>query len=119
LDLLDSLPYLEHGRYAIGHSLGGHNAIYTALFDERIKVVVSSCGFDSFLDYYGGDPKNWQHGARLVPGPLHADLAQYRDRLSEIHSTLRNSSARSRRELCGSTHRLGIPISNSRASMKS
>jgi hypothetical protein len=30
------------------------------VFDERIKVVVSSCGLDSFLDYYGGDPKVWQ-----------------------------------------------------------
>ena len=24
----------------IGHSLGGHNAIFTAVFDERIKAVV-------------------------------------------------------------------------------
>ncbi|HEU0040525.1 MAG TPA: alpha/beta hydrolase, partial [Verrucomicrobiae bacterium] len=57
LDLLDSLSFTKHGKYgALGHSLGGHNAIYTAVFDERIKVVVSSCGFDSFLDYYGGNP---------------------------------------------------------------
>src|SRR5207253_9118348 len=50
LDLLDSLPSVRKGKYgAIGHSLGGHNAIYTAVFDERIKVIVSSCGFDSFL----------------------------------------------------------------------
>ena len=61
LDLLDSLPYVKHGKYgAIGHSLGGHNSIYTAVFDQRIQVVVSSCGFDSYLDYYGGDPGNWQ-----------------------------------------------------------
>ena len=31
---------------ALGHSLGGHNAIFTAVFDPRLKVVVSSCGFD-------------------------------------------------------------------------
>jgi dienelactone hydrolase len=39
----------QPGRYgAIGHSLGGHNSVYTALFDPRLAVVVSSCGLDSF-----------------------------------------------------------------------
>ena len=60
LDLLDGLAQVRKGKYAaIGHSLGGHNAIYTAVHDERIRVVVSSCGFDSFLDYYGGNIKGW------------------------------------------------------------
>lgn len=60
MDLLDELPFVIHGRYAaIGHSLGGHNAIFTAVHDERVKVVVSSCGFDSYLDYYGGNIKGW------------------------------------------------------------
>lgn len=60
LDLLDTLPYVRRGSYAaIGHSLGGHNAIYTATFDQRVKTIVSSCGFDSFLDYYGGNIKGW------------------------------------------------------------
>jgi dienelactone hydrolase len=60
LDILDTLPAVRKGVYgAIGHSLGGHNAIYTALHDDRIKVIVSSCGFDSFLDYYGGNIKGW------------------------------------------------------------
>jgi dienelactone hydrolase len=60
LDLLDDLPQVRRGKYAaIGHSLGGHNAIYTAVHEERIGVVVSSCGFDSFLDYYGGNIKGW------------------------------------------------------------
>jgi dienelactone hydrolase len=60
LDLLDSLPYVQHGCFgAIGHSLGGHNAIYTAVFDERIKVIVSSCGFDSYRDYKNGDITGW------------------------------------------------------------
>lgn len=60
MDLLDGLPFVKHGRYgAIGHSLGGHNAIYTAVHDARVRVVVSSCGFDSFLDYYGGNVKGW------------------------------------------------------------
>lgn len=60
LDLLDSLPAVRPGHYAvIGHSLGGHNAIFTALHDRRLRTVVSSCGFDSFLDYYGGNIKGW------------------------------------------------------------
>lgn len=61
LDLLDAMPEVDktHGYAAIGHSLGGHNAIYTAVFDQRISVIVSSCGFDSFTDYYGGNIKGW------------------------------------------------------------
>jgi hypothetical protein len=34
----------------IGHSLGGHNSLFTAVFDSRIKIVVTSCGFDAFRD---------------------------------------------------------------------
>lgn len=61
IDLLASLPFVAPGPVgAIGHSLGGHNAVYTAAFDDRIGVVVSSCGLDLFTDYYGGDPKVWQ-----------------------------------------------------------
>jgi hypothetical protein len=60
LDLLDSLPFVEPGAYAaLGHSLGGHNAVYTAAFDERIKVTVSNCGLDSYRDYMKGDIKGW------------------------------------------------------------
>lgn len=67
LDLLESLPFVRPGRFgAIGHSLGGHNSIFTAVFDERIRVVASSCGFDSFLDYDGGDITGWT-GPRYMP----------------------------------------------------
>ncbi len=44
---------------AIGHSLGGHNAIFVAVFDERIRAVVSSCGWTPFHDYYGGNIAGW------------------------------------------------------------
>lgn len=43
----------------IGHSLGGHNAIFTSVFDERIQVAVSSCGFTRFHNYYGGKLRGW------------------------------------------------------------
>jgi dienelactone hydrolase len=85
LDLLESLPFVEPGRFgAIGHSLGGHNSVYTAVFDDRIKVVVSSCGLDSYLDYYSGDEKVWfpEKGwaqTRYIPR-----FADYRGRLAEI-----------------------------------
>lgn len=46
---------------AIGHSLGGHNAIFTAVFDRRIGAVVSSCGFTSFGCYRNGDLSGWAH----------------------------------------------------------
>lgn len=60
LDVLAEMPGVKRAGFgAIGHSLGGHNAIYTALFDDRIKVIVSSCGFDSYLDYL---PKLWEPG---------------------------------------------------------
>jgi dipeptidyl aminopeptidase/acylaminoacyl peptidase len=72
LDLLESLPFVQSGKFgAIGHSLGGHNAIFTAVFDERIKVIISSCGFDSFQDYMGGNIKGWTSD-RYMP-----KLAQY------------------------------------------
>ena len=44
---------------AIGHSLGGHNAIFVGVFDERVKAVVSSCGWCPFHDYYGGKIAGW------------------------------------------------------------
>jgi predicted dienelactone hydrolase len=60
VDLLESLGYVDGDRIgAIGHSLGGHNALYTAVFEPRIKAVVTSCGFNAFHDYYKGDLKGW------------------------------------------------------------
>lgn len=77
LDLLDSLPFVRKGAYgAIGHSLGGHNAIFTAVFDPRVQVVVSSCGFDSFQDYMDGDIVGWTsrfYMPKLLDYPL-ADI---------------------------------------------
>ncbi len=62
VDLLQSLPEVDAERIAaIGHSLGGHNAIFLAVFDPRIKAVVSSCGFNAFPKYYGGNLAGWSH----------------------------------------------------------
>ncbi|MEX0611251.1 MAG: alpha/beta fold hydrolase, partial [Pirellulales bacterium] len=67
VDLLQSLPEVDSERIGcIGHSLGGHNALFTAVFDERIKAVVTSCGFTSFHKYMGGDLHGWS-GPRYMP----------------------------------------------------
>jgi dienelactone hydrolase len=60
VDLLQSRPEVDPEKIGvIGHSLGGHNAMFTAAFDERLKVIVSNCGFTSFPKYYGGNLKGW------------------------------------------------------------
>lgn len=62
VDLLVSLPEVDPGRIgAAGHSLGGHNSLLLAAFDERIRAVVTSCGFTSFRKYKGGDLTGWSH----------------------------------------------------------
>ncbi|MFC3770805.1 alpha/beta hydrolase family protein [Paenibacillus sp. GCM10012303] len=61
LDLLASLDYVDSGRIgAIGHSLGGYNAFFLAGADERIRAIVSSCGFATFT----GDPNPNRWGRR-------------------------------------------------------
>ncbi|HEX4609294.1 MAG TPA: acetylxylan esterase [Urbifossiella sp.] len=85
LDLLDGLPFVDGTRFAaIGHSLGGHNAVYTAVFDPRIVTVVSSCGLDSYLDYYGGDPKNWDPERGWCQTRYMRKLADFKGRLADI-----------------------------------
>src|SRR5262249_7675531 len=86
LDLLASLPFVDHskGFGAIGHSLGGHNSVYTAVFDDRLKVIVSSCGLDSYLDYYNGDPKNWDPERGWCQTRYMRKLADYKGRLADI-----------------------------------
>jgi dipeptidyl aminopeptidase/acylaminoacyl peptidase len=67
IDLLQSLPEVDPERIGcIGHSLGGHNGLFTAVFDERIKAVVTCCGFTSFHKYMKGDLTGWS-GPRYMP----------------------------------------------------
>jgi dienelactone hydrolase len=49
VDLLETLPEVDADRIGvIGHSLGGHNAMFTSLFEPRLKAIVSNCGFTTF-----------------------------------------------------------------------
>lgn len=85
LDLLESLTYVDGHKFgAIGHSLGGHNAVYTAVFDPRIKAIVSSCGLDSYLDYMGGDPQRWDPEQGWCQTRYMLKLANYKGRLEDI-----------------------------------
>ena len=60
IDLLVSLPEVDSDRIGcIGHSLGGHNSLFTAAFDQRLKAVVTSCGFTAFHHYYEGKLAGW------------------------------------------------------------
>lgn len=64
VDLLESLPEVDADRIGcIGHSLGGHNAIFTAVFETRLKAIVSSCGFSSMQK---DDVPSWT-GPRYMP----------------------------------------------------
>lgn len=68
VDLLQSRPDVDPDCIGvIGHSLGGHNAIFTAAFDTRLRVIVSSCGW-TLLDYYNAGAKVTEtHGGALGP----------------------------------------------------
>lgn len=62
IDLLTSLPNVDPRRIAVcGHSLGGHNSLFAAAFDTRIRSAVTSCGFTAFAKYYNGDLSGWSH----------------------------------------------------------
>jgi len=62
VDLLQVHPDVDPNKIGtIGHSLGGHNAMFLAAFDDRVKIAVSSCGWTPF-EYYEtkkGRLKTW------------------------------------------------------------
>jgi len=65
IDVLETLPEVDATRIgSIGHSLGGYNTLFLGLFEPRVKVMVSSAGYNAFPDYAaskygGGDLNNW------------------------------------------------------------
>jgi pimeloyl-ACP methyl ester carboxylesterase len=79
VDLLQAMPEVDPERIGvIGHSLGGHNSLFLAAFDERIKVAVSSCGFTSFPRYYNGDLTGWSSATYMprIASAYHKDPRQ-------------------------------------------
>lgn len=64
VDLLQSLPEVDGARLGVlGHSLGGHGALFTAAFEPRLRAVVTSCGFTRF---HRDDVPSWT-GPRYMP----------------------------------------------------
>lgn len=60
VDLLQTLPEVDPARIGcVGHSLGGHNTLFTSFFEPRIKVLASSCGYTRFHRYYEGKLAGW------------------------------------------------------------
>jgi len=86
IDLVESLPFVDSskGVGVIGHSLGGHNAIYTAVFDGRITAIVSSCGFDTYPDYKDGAENNWFFGSGWCQIRYMPRMSDYRGDLEGI-----------------------------------
>lgn len=68
IDLLQSRADVDADNIGVlGHSLGGHNSIFLAAMDERIKVAVSSCGWTQFDFYNIGAEAEKKYGGRLGP----------------------------------------------------
>lgn len=66
LDVLTATDEVDGRRIGvIGHSLGGHNALFLAAFDPRAAALVTSCGFTSFPKYYGGNLTGWSHAGYM------------------------------------------------------
>lgn len=62
VDLLQSMAEVDARKIGVcGHSLGGHNSLFLAAFDTRVKCAVTSCGFNSFPKYFGGNITGWSH----------------------------------------------------------
>lgn len=49
----------------IGHSLGGHTAMFLGAFDQRVKIIVSSCGWTPFEYYNAGQSVTARFGSKL------------------------------------------------------
>ena len=70
VDLLQRHPDVDPAKIGtIGHSLGGHNAMFLAAFDDRVKIAVSSCGWTPFEFYETkkGRLKTWALPTYMPP----------------------------------------------------
>src|SRR5690625_2284888 len=81
VDVLQAREDVDAERIGVlGHSLGGHNAMFVAAFDPRLKVVVSSCGWTQ-MDYYDiGEAAHERYGGRLGPWAQDVYMPLFRDK---------------------------------------
>ncbi|MBN4074006.1 alpha/beta fold hydrolase [bacterium AH-315-E10] len=97
VDLLAECKDVDPDRIAcIGHSLGGHNTLFLAAFEPRIKVAVSSCGFTSWMrnDAEGngidGDLRDWTGPVYMprIAERYHSRAEQMPFRMEELLSLI-------------------------------
>ena len=68
IDLLQSLTEVDGQRIGvIGHSLGGHNSLFLAAYDERVRCVVSCCGYGTNEEYVKKHKFTGGEGVRYYP----------------------------------------------------
>jgi hypothetical protein len=61
IDVLESLEEVDADRIGtMGHSLGGHGAIFLAAYDERVKAAAGNCSADFFR--HNPDVEHWARG---------------------------------------------------------
>ena len=66
IDYLETLDFIDPNKIgSIGHSHGGITTLFSMAFDERIKVGVSNCGFDTFR--IDGNVWRWSRATALLP----------------------------------------------------
>ena len=81
IDLLQARPDVDPDRIGIiGHSLGGHSAMFTAAFDARLKVIVSSCGWTLMDHYNAGEAVTKKYGGALGPWAQERYMPLIRDK---------------------------------------
>ncbi|NHE56743.1 alpha/beta hydrolase family protein [Cyclobacterium plantarum] len=86
VDVLSQMEAVDPKRIGvIGHSLGGHNALFAAAHDTRIKVVVSSCGWTPFEFYDIGEAGTKNYGGRLGPWAQERYMPAIKNQLPDAH----------------------------------
>lgn len=74
IDLLQSLAEVDGQQIGvIGHSLGGHNSLFLAAYDERVRCVVSCCGYGTNEEYVKKHKFTGGEGVRYYPRIKDAD----------------------------------------------
>jgi len=81
VDLLAAREDVDSDRIGvIGHSLGGHGALFSGAFDTRLKVIISSCGW-TLMDYYNaGEEVTKKFGGALGPWAQERYMPLLRDK---------------------------------------
>lgn len=83
IDLLQARKDVSPERIGvIGHSLGGHNAMFVGALDKRIKVIVASCGWTPFNYYNIGEEASKRYGGKLGPWAQDRYMPLLRDKFN-------------------------------------